>query len=109
MYAKRPKVLIVGVGLGGLTLGAILQKSDIPYEIFERAPEEMSSMQLRNKKRELEHEMDFSEAIEMFSAGSHIVARPMLYNLLLRQISNERIHLGKKILSTKQGGNGVLI
>lgn len=39
MFAKRPKVLIVGAGLGGLTLGAILQKSDIPYEIFERAPE----------------------------------------------------------------------
>lgn len=38
MHAKRPKVLIVGAGLGGLTLGAILQKTDIPYEIFERAP-----------------------------------------------------------------------
>lgn len=37
MHAKRPKVLIVGAGLGGLTLGAILEKSDIPYEIFERA------------------------------------------------------------------------
>lgn len=39
MFAKRPKVLIVGAGLGGLTLGAILQKSDIPYDIFERASE----------------------------------------------------------------------
>jgi cation diffusion facilitator CzcD-associated flavoprotein CzcO len=38
MHARRPKVLIVGAGLGGLTLGAILQKTDIPYEIFERAP-----------------------------------------------------------------------
>lgn len=38
MHAKRPKVLIVGAGLGGLTLGAILEKSGIPYEIFERAP-----------------------------------------------------------------------
>jgi monoamine oxidase len=38
-HSKRPKVLIVGAGLGGLTLGAILQKSDIPYEIFERANE----------------------------------------------------------------------
>ncbi len=34
----RPKVLIVGAGLAGLTLGMILQKSDIPYEIFESAP-----------------------------------------------------------------------
>jgi ribulose 1,5-bisphosphate synthetase/thiazole synthase len=36
-HAKRPKVLIVGAGLGGLTLAMILQKSDTPYEIFERA------------------------------------------------------------------------
>jgi len=34
----RPKILIVGAGLAGLTLGMILQKSDIPYEIFESAP-----------------------------------------------------------------------
>lgn len=39
MYTKRPKVLIVGAGLGGLTLGMILQKTDIPYEIIERASE----------------------------------------------------------------------
>ncbi|KAF9994690.1 hypothetical protein BGZ80_007747, partial [Entomortierella chlamydospora] len=33
----KPKVLIVGAGIGGLTLGAILEKANIPYEIFERA------------------------------------------------------------------------
>ncbi|KAF9124294.1 hypothetical protein BGW39_008309 [Mortierella sp. 14UC] len=38
-HGKRPKVLIVGAGLGGLALGAILEKSDTPYEIFERAPQ----------------------------------------------------------------------
>ncbi|KAG0204211.1 hypothetical protein BGX33_008653 [Mortierella sp. NVP41] len=39
MYAKRPKVLIVGAGMGGLTLGMLLQKANIPYEIYERAAE----------------------------------------------------------------------
>lgn len=39
MHAKRPKVLIVGAGLGGLALGMIFEKSDTPYEIFERAHE----------------------------------------------------------------------
>ncbi|KAF9346624.1 hypothetical protein BGX26_001866 [Mortierella sp. AD094] len=33
----KPKVLIVGAGIGGLTLGAILEKANIPYEIFEKA------------------------------------------------------------------------
>ncbi|KAH7056121.1 hypothetical protein BKA57DRAFT_500473 [Linnemannia elongata] len=39
MYAKRPKVLIVGAGLAGLTLGMLLHKADIPFEIYERAAE----------------------------------------------------------------------
>ncbi|KAF9102638.1 hypothetical protein BGX27_010922 [Mortierella sp. AM989] len=34
---KKPKVLIVGAGIGGLTLAAILERAKIPYEIFEKA------------------------------------------------------------------------
>ncbi|KAF9902142.1 hypothetical protein EC991_005255 [Linnemannia zychae] len=33
----KPTVLIVGAGLGGLLLGALLEKLEIPYTIFERA------------------------------------------------------------------------
>ena len=33
----KPTVLIVGAGLGGLMLGALLEKSNVPYIIFERA------------------------------------------------------------------------
>lgn len=33
----RPKVLIVGAGLAGLTLGMLLHKAGIPFEIYERA------------------------------------------------------------------------
>jgi len=35
--ADKPKVIIVGAGLGGLMLGALLEKSDIQYQILERA------------------------------------------------------------------------
>ena len=34
--AEQPTVLIVGAGLGGLMLGALLEKIDVPYFIFER-------------------------------------------------------------------------
>lgn len=34
---KKPKVLIVGAGIGGLMLGALLKKGNIPFEIYERA------------------------------------------------------------------------
>ncbi|KAG0273300.1 hypothetical protein BGZ95_010882 [Linnemannia exigua] len=33
----KPTVLIVGAGLGGLMLGALLEKQSVPYTIFERA------------------------------------------------------------------------
>jgi monoamine oxidase len=36
--ADKPTVLIVGAGLGGLMLGTLLEKANIPYYIFERAP-----------------------------------------------------------------------
>ncbi|KAF9091029.1 hypothetical protein BGX23_005545 [Mortierella sp. AD031] len=141
MYAKRPKVLIVGAGLGGLTLGAILQKSDIPYEIFERAAEvkplgsamafsgslaplfkqlgiyeefvamgkQSDSIQIFNHKREHQYTVGLSGHMELFGAEPYVVARPSIYDLFYRQIPKERLHLSKKILSTKQGGNGVLI
>ncbi|KAF9278110.1 hypothetical protein BGZ68_008769 [Mortierella alpina] len=34
----RPEVLIVGAGLSGLLLGILLERADIPYNIYERAP-----------------------------------------------------------------------
>ncbi|KAF9418239.1 hypothetical protein BGZ76_004432, partial [Entomortierella beljakovae] len=37
MSEKRPKVLIVGAGLGGLFLAITLERINIDYEIFERA------------------------------------------------------------------------
>ncbi|ORZ28843.1 hypothetical protein BCR41DRAFT_366555 [Lobosporangium transversale] len=36
---RKPKVLIVGAGLGGLTLGALLEKAGVPYEIYDRMAE----------------------------------------------------------------------
>lgn len=33
----KPRVLIVGGGLAGLFLGGLLEKSDVPYTIFERS------------------------------------------------------------------------
>ncbi|KAG0257520.1 hypothetical protein BGZ95_005215 [Linnemannia exigua] len=141
MYAKRPKVLIVGAGLGGLTLGMLLHKADIPFEIYERAPEVkplgsamyfngttanlfrqcgiydefvslgkfVSSINVCNEQREVQYKIDFQGYDKLFGANGFIISRPNMYGLLFRQVPKERIHLGKKVLSMTQGGNGVLL
>lgn len=38
-HSSQPTVLIVGAGIGGLMLGALLERADIPYAIFERTAE----------------------------------------------------------------------
>ncbi|KAF9126814.1 hypothetical protein BGW39_006318 [Mortierella sp. 14UC] len=35
---ERPRVLIVGAGLGGLALGISQERAQIPLDIFERTP-----------------------------------------------------------------------
>jgi len=47
----------------------------------------------------------------MFSLNykAYAVSRPELYNLLWSQVTRERIHLGKKILSFKQNTKDVVI
>ncbi|KAG0238173.1 hypothetical protein BGW42_007164 [Actinomortierella wolfii] len=137
----RPKVLIVGAGLAGLTLGMILQKSDIPFEIFESAPaiktfgaamvfgptlapmlkqcgiyEEFCSLgkindsiNVLNGDGKVEYSVSFTENKEMFGEDSYILTRPVMYDLIHRQIPSDRIHLGKRILSTHQDEHGVRI
>ncbi|KAF9336617.1 hypothetical protein BGZ91_009926 [Linnemannia elongata] len=141
MHNKRPRVIIVGAGLGGLTLAMLLEKTDIPYEVIERAPvfkplgagialspstaplfmqcqiyDEFVSLakraeiiQVVNEDRETEYCINMTNMEELFGAGGYLISRPMLYDLLLRQIPQERIQLGKKVLSMHQGGNGVLV
>jgi len=38
-HTSKPKVLIVGGGIGGMSLAILLEKAGIPYLVFERTSE----------------------------------------------------------------------
>ncbi|KAF9320553.1 hypothetical protein BG003_005736 [Podila horticola] len=53
--------------------------------------------------------LDFRERETITGSVEHIVARPDLYQILLRQIPKEKIHMNKKVLSFMQNNDGVMI
>ncbi|KAG0334887.1 hypothetical protein BG004_000231 [Podila humilis] len=137
---KKPKVLIVGAGIGGLFLGQLLHKGGVPFEIFERAKEVKplgSALSLGGTVSTVFKQLgifdDFVElgkfnhgwtsyfedkpnssidtrcAAAMAGANEYIVPRPEFYDLLLRQIPKENIHMNKKVLSFLQNDLGTMI
>ncbi|KAG9071678.1 hypothetical protein KI688_005891 [Linnemannia hyalina] len=111
----RPTVLIVGAGLGGLVLGALLERCNIPYTIFERASTVKplgSAMSLAGQMIYLFRQLGIDEKFIAMSNGgspSYIVARPLLYDLLLSLIPQKKIHFSKRILTIKEVDDKVKI
>ncbi|KAI1321060.1 hypothetical protein EDD11_008641 [Mortierella claussenii] len=126
---EKPQVLIVGAGIGGLTLGILLEKAHVPYEIFDRMAEIKplgSALMLGSNVAPLFQQLGiydefltlskvchsvntFNEdrEMELSMALEPVVEISVLYDLLRRQIPEERIHLSKRVLSTKQNEYGV--
>ncbi|KAF9154671.1 hypothetical protein BG015_000273 [Linnemannia schmuckeri] len=112
-----PKAFIIGGGLSGLFLGNLLEKANIPYEIFEPAP---------SKRRPMDDLMKLSRPTQTFNLYTAdmgtiakliadevrydrvLFARPELYDLFLRRILREKIHLSKKLMSLQQNHQGVM-
>ncbi|KAF9280202.1 hypothetical protein BGZ74_002653, partial [Mortierella antarctica] len=138
---KKHKVLIVGAGIGGLMLANLLQKGNIPFDIYERANEvkplgsamtlgcnvwnvmaqlglreefksigiPLKSLEIFNENLQTVVSIDATTTETLGGTGEFLVSRPKLYDILLRPIPKERIHLGKKVLSFLQNENGVMI
>ncbi|KAF8950780.1 hypothetical protein BGZ52_001428 [Haplosporangium bisporale] len=104
---KKNKVLIVGAGLSGITLGILLEKVGIPYEIYDRAkvvkPIRDELVRLGKRMATLTG-YDDDLVPETFTDWS--VRDPFL---LLRQIPPNEIHIGKRVLSIMQNENGVMV
>ncbi|KAG0029272.1 hypothetical protein BGZ81_003979 [Podila clonocystis] len=137
----RPKVLIVGAGIGGLALGILLLKAGIPFQIFERNSDikplgsgiaigatfrglfeqlgileefkalgkPMIGMDVFSEDCKKLFHVDGTERARLCGTNEYIVSRPEFYNLLLKQIPPEYIHMGKKVLWFNQDEDGVTI
>ncbi|KAG0342029.1 hypothetical protein BG000_007222 [Podila horticola] len=138
---KKPKVIIVGAGIGGVMLGNLLQKGGIDFQILERSKDvkplgsamslgstlsgtleqlnileefkkigkPYTHLQIFNHELESILSLDMTDRNAISGGEEVIVARPDLYDLLLRQIPKENIDMGKKVASFVQGENGVII
>ncbi|KAG0338590.1 hypothetical protein BG000_003740 [Podila horticola] len=137
--AANLHVLIVGAGISGLMCGALLEKANISYEIFEKSKElkplgsalslspplmiyfeqlglynELLKVtkafgSLRLKKENMAPIGTFEMNESKEEIRKRIVARPDLVNLLLSLIPPERIHLNTKVLSTEQDEHKVTL
>ncbi|KAI7824878.1 hypothetical protein BC939DRAFT_137020 [Gamsiella multidivaricata] len=137
----KAKVLIVGAGIGGLVLGALLQKAGIEFEIFERAKKIVplgSAISLganvmyffeqlgiadeikansKYVKEGFQYHDDMQQtgryvyaySFERYGHYSHIIPRPIVYDIIMRLVPKEKIHFGVKVTSLLQDMNGVMI
>ncbi|KAG0231262.1 hypothetical protein BGW42_000364 [Actinomortierella wolfii] len=134
-------VLIVGAGLGGCMLGALLERANVNYTIFERAKmvkplgsaialtanalaifeqlglyEELRSFSsvilhglVKDESGKLLSDSDYTMLEERYGYPCLVTSRPLLYDLLLRQIPRHKILFNKRVLSLQQNHEGVMI
>ncbi|ORY96055.1 hypothetical protein BCR41DRAFT_402155 [Lobosporangium transversale] len=130
---SKPTVLIVGAGIAGLTLGILLEKAGVPYEIYDRMAEVKplanvaplfqqigiyddlvrlgklcDSIDQYSEDRKFDYSMDIKATTQMGGFPGYIVSRSAFHDLLFRQIPSNKIFLGKRVVSIKQSlENGV--
>ncbi|KAI1315993.1 hypothetical protein EDD11_010575 [Mortierella claussenii] len=130
------RVLIVGAGLGGLTLGLLLEQAGIPYTILEKHAGDLtplgSSISLNQAIQPLfeqlgmlteleaiskpissltflKESMSKIGSLDLYSDSVRIMDRPSLYRLLLSRIPQEKIITGKRVCDIEQNQEGVLV
>ncbi|KAG0272378.1 hypothetical protein BGZ95_011878, partial [Linnemannia exigua] len=121
-HSQKPCVLIVGAGLGGLMLGALLEKSKVPFFIFERTSVVTPLgiyEEFLNISKPIQELSYFKENMKVCKAsdqrpveklagyGYRIVSRPMLYALLLSLVPEENILYGRRVLNITEDDDKV--
>ncbi|KAF9947872.1 hypothetical protein BGZ72_010189 [Mortierella alpina] len=125
---RRPHVLIIGGGIGGLTLSILLEHARISYTVLERSAsvrllgsaialgpgvlplfEQLGLLdEIEKHSRPVSRGMVWSEKLvpimdlDHRSTEKRVIARPKLYQILLSKVPASKIHMGKKVVSMIQ-------
>ncbi|KAG0311174.1 hypothetical protein BGZ99_010352 [Dissophora globulifera] len=125
---SRPHVLIVGGGIGGLTLAILLERAEIPYTVLERSThirplgsaialgpgvlplfEQLGLLdEIEQQARPVTRGMVWSEKLVPIMDLDHtttqkrVIARPKLYQILLSHVPKRKLRMGKKVVSFAQ-------
>ncbi|KAG9071542.1 hypothetical protein KI688_005754 [Linnemannia hyalina] len=138
---SKPTVLIVGAGLGGLMLGALLERQGVPYTILERAAavkplgsamtvgpvllaifqqlgiydelravgKYMTHIKMHNESLQALKPTDYTPVEEQTGYGFYVVARPVLYELILKLVPPRNILFDKKVVSISETDEKVTV
>ncbi|KAF9096374.1 hypothetical protein BGX23_011448 [Mortierella sp. AD031] len=110
------KVLIVGAGIGGLTLGILLERANIEYEILEKHPfhNPLGLLDEINRLSKPFGAMNFREE-NLEVIGTYSSQTPLDINdrdlcaLLASQIPKDKIKFGKRVLEIRQNTGEVIL
>ncbi|KAG0011463.1 hypothetical protein BGZ80_000675, partial [Entomortierella chlamydospora] len=129
---KTPHVMIVGAGLAGLLLAILLDRINVPYEIYERsdkvrplggimslnanilpALEQLDILEDLKKvsypSRNLNIYTGSLEKIASVGDVAEAYEAPRFYDLLFSRVPTERIHFRKKVMSIAHNKEGAMI
>ncbi|KAF9021111.1 hypothetical protein BGZ52_001990 [Haplosporangium bisporale] len=122
---RKPKVLIAGGGIGGLTLAILLKKAGVNFEVLERAKEVKplvgifddfvkigkphTRLQIFDENLEPKFSMDYDSLEGMTTYKEYLVSRADLYDVLWRHVPRDQIHLSKKITAYDQTDESVTV
>ncbi|KAF9927651.1 hypothetical protein FBU30_002990 [Linnemannia zychae] len=109
IYERAAVVKPLGSALNfNATTAGIFRQCGIYDEIVAMSKHTFS-IQVGNEDREIDFTMDFRRQKELVGSTGCMVERHRFYDLLVRQIPKERIHLNKKLVHTFEMIDGVRI
>ncbi|KAF8955142.1 hypothetical protein BGZ46_002718, partial [Entomortierella lignicola] len=118
------KILIVGAGIGGLTLAILLELANISYEILEKHPcsnpldeikkfsKPFGSMVFREEDLDIIGTYSCRTPVdikERYGEYCQIISRKDLCTIMLSRIPKHKIKFGKRVLAIQQNVGEVIV